>query len=153
MTFSANPKLVQVQGTNVYEKMRNIMVGEWGMNTNIDAAFDEILKAAINGKCTQEELPSTLYIISDMQFDSCVRAESNFERAERKFKKAGYELPHVVFWNVRASEAFPATKFDDKVTLISGSNQSTFQYVVEGKTPLECMNDVLNGERYAQIVL
>ncbi len=130
------------------------MSSDWGMNTDIDAAFDAILNAAVKAKSSQDELPSTLYIISDMQFDSCVRgSETNFERAEKKFRAAGYELPHVVFWNVRASEGFPADKYSNRVTLISGSSQSTFQYVVEGKTPVECMVDILNGERYEQIVL
>jgi hypothetical protein len=88
-----------------------------------------------------------------MQFDCCHPSETNFETAQRKFTEAGYQLPHVVFWNVNAREESPATKYDDKVTLISGSNQSAFKYAVEHKSPVELMHEVLNGPRYDQIVL
>lgn len=156
MTFSARPKLQKISGATLSAKMRSIETANWDMNTDLQAAFDAILAAALAGKATPEEMPSTLYIISDMQFDqACARNnKTNFEVIADKYKTAGYELPHVVFWNANAyGNDAPATKFDNRVTLISGSNQSTFQYVVEGKTPLQSMLDILNSDRYSKIVL
>ena len=101
-------------------------------------------------------MPKTLYVISDMEFNQAVSnpSESIFDNAQRKFKEKGLELPHVVFWNVNSwQDQAPATKFDNRVTLISGSSQSAFQHAVNGKTPIELMLDVVNSERYAQIVL
>jgi len=98
--------------------------------------------------------PNQWMIISDMEFDSCVRnAEAtNFENAKQMFKEAGYELPHVVFWNVDARQnQAPALANEANVTLLSGSSQSAFRYAVEGKTPMESMADILNSERYAVI--
>jgi hypothetical protein len=124
------------------------------MSTNLQAAFDAILTSAKNGNATPEEMPSTLYIISDMQFNCCHPDLTNFEAMTLKYKDAGYELPHVVFWNCSAwgSDA-PATMYDNRCTLISGSNQSAFQYAVEGKTPMDSMLDILNSDRYAKIVI
>lgn len=156
MTFSARPKLQEVKGSTLSAKMRSIDRAQWDMNTNLQAAFDEILRAAVQGKATPEEMPSTLYIISDMQFDQACGSNrhTNFEVIKSKYKAAGYDVPHVVFWNANAYGGdSPATKHDDNVTLISGSNQSTFQYVVEGKTPLQSMLDILNSDRYSKIVL
>lgn len=156
MTFSEHPQLVKVLGNTLSEKLNNIENTAWEMNTNIEAALKAILDAAIRDKAPQEELPSILYIISDMEFDACTNNndQTNFDNAKTMFELHGYKLPTVVFWNVdsRQNQA-PATMYDNNVTLISGSSQSTFRYAVEGKTPLESMNDILNSERYEQIVI
>jgi hypothetical protein len=156
MTFSDDSQLVEVQGKTLAQKLRFIENADWEMSTNLQAAFDAILEAAIKGNAEPEELPSTLYIISDMQFNQCVEDSNstNLEVAKRKFAEAGYQLPHVVFWNVNAyGTDSPATVYDENTTLISGSSQNTFRYALEGKTPLESMNDILNSDWYAQITL
>lgn len=156
LTFTDVPRLIKVQGNNIYEKFNQVESKHVGYNTDLQAAFRAILKAARNDATPQEDMPKVLYIISDMEFDAQMSncGETNFETAQREFAEAGYELPHVVFWNVNARQnQAPATKFDNRVTLISGSNQSTFQYVVAGKTPLESMLDIVNSERYSKITL
>lgn len=156
MTFTSESKLQKVSGTTLTDKLRSIETSNWQMSTSIQSAFDAILKAAEASKAKPDEVPALLYIISDMEFDQATSAndETNFEAAQRKFKAAGYELPHLVFWNVNArGDHSPATKFDSRVTLISGSSQSTFQHVLAGKTPTDSMNDILNGDRYAQITI
>lgn len=156
LTFSDNSRLQKIQGDTLEARMRSIERADWGMSTNIQSAFDAILKAAKDAKASPEEMPSTLYIISDMQFNQATSQndKTNFEVMKEKYAEAGYKLPHVVFWNANAyGNDQPATMYDENVTLISGSNQRTFQYVVEGKTPMESMLDILNSERYAKIVL
>lgn len=153
MTFTGVSKLQKVTGNTLQAKMRSIESADWGGSTNLQSAFDAILNAAKTSKAHEEEMPSTLYIISDMQFDYACRGQTNFEAMKQKYAAAGYKLPHVVFWNANAYGDAPATKFDENVTLISGSNQSAFQYAVEGKTPLQSMLDILNSERYNKIVL
>lgn len=154
MTFSSRPRLQKIEGSNLKERMDSIESSDWEMSTNIAAAFDAILTAAQSNNATADEIPRMLYIISDMEFDAATSRndETNFEAAARKFKDAGYELPHLVFWNVNArGNQSPATKFDSRVTLISGSSQSTFKYAVEGKTPMESMMEILGSERYKAI--
>lgn len=156
MTFSGTPELTQVVGNTLTDKLRFIEHHNVGYNTDLAKAFDKILDAAVKSGAKGDDLPKTLYIISDMEFDSQMSncGETNFDTAQRKFKAAGLELPHVVFWNVDARQnQAPATKFDNRVTLISGSSQATFQHAVNGKSPIELMNDVVNSERYAQITI
>lgn len=156
MTFSAKTQVIDVIGNTLAQKLDYIESRDWGMNTNLEAAFDAILKAAVASGEGDGSMPKVLYIISDMEFDEAVSnpRETIFENAQRKFSEAGLTLPHVVFWNVNALQnQSPATKFDNHVTLISGSSQSTFKYAVEGKTPVELMQEVVNSERYAQITI
>ena len=156
VTFSESPQLVKVTGKTLTDKLHNIETAKWGFSTNIEAVFDLILKAANQAGANAEDIPKVIYIISDMEFNS-VRGgtnETNYEAAKRKFNAAGFELPHVVFWNVASrNENVPTTAAANNVTLVSGLSQSTFRYVLEGKTPVQSMMDILNGERYQQIVV
>lgn len=154
LTFSERPELVKVSGATLSQKLSNISTANWGMNTNIQAVFNLVLNAAKSAAATAEDVPKVIYIISDMEFDSSTRNSglTAFENAKEQFEQAGYKLPHLVFWNVNArSTNVPVTKNEGYVTLVSGLSQSTFRYVIEGKTPYESMLSILNGERYAQI--
>jgi len=156
ISFSESPELVAVRGNTLMEKLRNISTTNWGFNTNIEKVFDLILDAAKRAGADAEDVPKVIYIISDMEFDSVRggRNETNYEAAKRKFDAAGFQLPHVVFWNVASRNSnVPTSAAQTNVTLVSGLSQSTFRYVLEGKTPVQSMLDILNGERYSQIVL
>lgn len=156
MTFTSQPRLQKVLGKTLATKLNNIENAEWHGSTNIEAAFKAILDAAKKNKASADEMPKVLYIISDMEFDQCVAngGMTNFENAKQMFEEAGYQLPHVVFWNVDSRQNnLPALDNDGNVSLISGSSQSTFRYALEGKTPVESMNDILNSERYSLITV
>ena len=125
-------------------------------NTNIEAVFDLILKAAVKNKLPQSELPTKLYLISDMEFDEAVdNAElSNFENAKKKFGENGYKLPDIVFWNVASrNKQQPVTKNEEGVVLVSGCTPRLFSMVASGEmNPLVFMMEVIENERYAKIV-
>jgi len=156
MTFSDIPVLAEVKGATLVDKLNFIQSYNVGYNTNLEAAFDAILAAAVKSGAKGDDMPKVLYIISDMEFDEQMTDcdITNFESAKKKFEAAGLVLPHVVFWNVNSrQDQTPALAYDNNVTLVSGSSQSTFRYAVEGKNPVELMEDVLNSERYAIITL
>ena len=155
LTFSENPRLAEVRGETLTQKLDNIENAEWGMNTNIERTFDCLLQAAVASGDT-ENIPKVIYVISDMEFDYCVTgaSETAFENARRKWNEKGLELPTVVFWNVQSrGNNLPAIKFDKNVVLISGSNQNAFRFAFEGKTPEDLMFEVINSDRYKQIVV
>ncbi len=155
MTFSESPDLVEVVGNSLTERLSMIKTAAWGMNTNLQAAFESILNAATSSGQGQSGMPNVLYIISDMELDVCTKADKSlFKHAKKKFAKAGLRLPHVVFWNVNSrQDQLPATILDGEVTLISGASQSAFKYAVEGTTPEEFMLEVINSERYNKIMV
>ena len=124
-------------------------------NTNLEAVFRLLLRAVVKNRVPQEELPSVLYIITDMEFDACtVDADvTNFERAKELFAEVGYALPRIVFWNVQSRSRQQPVKMNEQgVTLVSGCSPSIFSMVVDGRiTPYEYMEQVLGSERYAAI--
>jgi hypothetical protein len=159
MTFSESPQLVQVQGDSLSSRLAGIERSRWGMNTDLSKAFRAILAAA---KRANEAPPEVLYVISDMEFDAATNSgwrnptaqDTVFQTAKREFAEAGYQLPHVVFWNVEArNKQVPATILDGQVSLVSGCSPTIFGMAVQGKSPMDVVYDVVNSDRYARIVL
>ena len=155
ITFSARPKLVEVKGRDILEKVRYCMGFNDCSNTNLEATFDLILNTAWVHNMTQADMPEKLYIISDMEFDCCAgnSAATNFERAKAKFEAYGFKLPQVVFWNVNSrSVQQPVTMNELGVALVSGCNPQIFSMLKEGTLePYKFMMSVLGKERYARI--
>ena len=153
LTFSRTPKLVNLKG-NINQKIDQMNTGEVA-NTNLNAAFDLILKTAVQNKVPQAEMPGTLVIFSDMQFDGAVdgKDESAIKMMERKYKEAGYELPRVVFWNLNAAYGNTPVKFDKSGTaLVSGFSPALATSVMandlEDFTPEAVMLKTVMKSRY-----
>ena len=157
ITFSSKPRLVEIKGADIFEKVKYCMSFNEVANTNIKAVFDLILSTAVKHKLPQSDLPATLYIISDMEFDSCVENAdiTNFEYAKAAFGAQGYTLPTVVFWNVQSrNEQQPVTLNEQGVVLVSGASPRVFSMIQSGNlSPMAFMLDTLNAERYAKIEL
>ena len=151
LTFSAKPKAQVVKGT-LSQKMAQMESSDWGMNTNLHAAFDEILRIAVKGKVADKDMPKTLLILSDMQFDRCVSYDdSAHQMIQRKYKAAGYTVPNVVFWNLNAKDNVPV-KFDKRGTaLISGFSPAVMKGVLSGAdmTPYGIMLATVDVPRYS----
>ena len=155
ITFSENPRLVEIKGRDIVEKVRYCMGYNEVANTNIQRVFELILNAAIKKHVPQEEMPARIYIVSDMEFDWCAQGASmtNFEYAKRLFAKNGYKLPEVVFWNVASRHANqPVTMNEQGVALVSGCTPRIFSMIAGGTmSPYTVMMEVLESERYARI--
>ena len=87
-----------------------------------------------------------------MEFDSCCDDHTNFEHIKIKYEKEGYNIPNLVFWNINASGAnVPVRKNEQGVSLVSGFSPSIFKIAVENRSPIQIMNETVNGERYQAI--
>ncbi len=155
ITFSHNPRMVEIKGRDIVEKVRYCMGYNEVANTNIQRVFELILNAALKNHVPQAEMPTRIYIVSDMEFDSCARdaGMTNFEYAKRLFADNGYKLPEVVFWNVASrNQQQPVTMNEQGVALVSGCTPRIFSMVAGGTmSPYTVMMDVLQSERYARI--
>ncbi|MBR0258484.1 MAG: DUF2828 family protein, partial [Synergistaceae bacterium] len=155
ITFSATPQLVEIKGRDIKEKVDYCATFNEAANTNIQAVFELILNTAMKHKIPQSEMPSALYIISDMEFDSCTDDAdmTNFEHAKKLFAENGYTLPQVIFWNVDSRNTQqPVTMNEQGVILVSGLSPRVFAMVKSGNlSPYSFMLEVLNSERYKNI--
>ena len=155
MTFSANPKLVEVKGNTLFEQIAYVKSSDWGMNTDLEAAFNLLLYTAVKYNTPKQEMPESIIVITDMEFDECVRNDWIFyDQMKENFEKYGYNIPNIVFWNVNSRNNTYHASFDLKgVQLASGQSPVVFESLVKGValTPYEYMLSVLNSERYERI--
>ena len=156
ITFSEHPKLVRIKGDDIVDKVTYCESYDECANTDIQAVFRLILDAAKEHNVPQAEMPSRIYIISDMEFDSCAEnAElTNFQNMERLYELAGYKMPELVFWNVDSrNRQQPVKKNQQGVALVSGCTPRLFEMLASGNlSPYACMMDILGRDRYKDIV-
>jgi hypothetical protein len=152
LTFSEKPELLTLKG-NIVQKADQMIKSSWGMSTNLHAAFDKILSTAVKGKVPQSDMPKMLLILSDMQFNQCVRHDdSAMEMIERKYAAAGYEMPAVVFWNLNSSENVPVKSDKSGAALVSGFSPSIMTSLLSADpqefTPEGMMMKTIMADRY-----
>lgn len=156
LTFTDEPSIVKIKGNTIVEKVRNVKSRK-GYSTNIQLALETILEVAIKDGLSNDELVKKLYIISDMQFDDySIRGTSVniFNSMRKRFENHGYDFPEIVFWNVNAFGNQPATMNEQGVQLVSGYSPSIMKHLLSsnGKTAYEFMLEVLQSERYVEVL-
>lgn len=172
-TFSSHPELVKVEGIDFVDKVQRMSRADWSMNTNVEAVFDKMLRIAQANHLRQDEIPQSVIILSDMQFDSCACGntdgviyysrwsrggggkpadETLFETIEKRWNQAGYKMPLLTFWNLdaRNDNAIPMRK-SGHVQFVSGFSQNIFDSVMKGLGAEDLMFEKLDSERYACI--
>jgi hypothetical protein len=152
LTFSDKPELKTLKG-NIVEKMDQMVKSDWGMSTNLHKAFEKILDVAVKGEVPQSEMPEMVLILSDMQFNQCVKNnDSAMEMIERKFASAGYNVPQVVFWNLNSSDNVPVKADKSGAALVSGFSPAIMKALLAADmsdfTPEGIMRKTVMVDRY-----
>ena len=166
MTFSAKPNWVNLDGYNNFvDQVEIVKQAEWGMNTNLMAAFDSILDSIIQNKLTPEQVQDmVLAILSDMQIDegdSCNK-QVLYDTIKAKYAAAGVRLygqpfkpPHILFWNLRSTGGFPSMSNQPNVSMMAGFSPALLnQFCDKGMdafqscTPWSVLEQGLENERY-----
>lgn len=164
ISFSSRPQLIKVEGVDFVDKVRRIYDTNLCENTNLEATFDMLLNVARRTHMKQKDLPKSIIVISDMEIDSAYgmyswRGDHDAARAKNrtmmenmrlKWKRYGYDLPKMVYWNVDARHD---TFLDDgpDVTYVSGASAILFEQVARGVTAQDLMMEKLDSKRYACI--
>lgn len=163
ITFSNSPQFVNLgKYTTLKDKMREARQHCEVANTNIEAVFDLILEMAISTRASQDEMIKSVLIISDMEFDraqkswrddTTVLTQTLFEEIQEKYKRAGYKMPKLIFWNVNSrTKLIPIIENELGVTLVSGFSQNVLKMVMsENYNPLEILYEILDQDRYKVI--
>ena len=160
VSFSSRPQLIKTEGVDFVDKVERIWKTNLCENTNIEATFDLLLNTAIKNKCSQDDLPKNLIIISDMEFDyarrsdwriSATSQETLMEGIARKWAAAGYTMPHLIYWNVDARQNNIPMLGNGPISFVSGFSPSIFETIMSGKTGYDLMMAKLNSERYSVI--
>ena len=168
ITFSDRPELVKFEGTDIVDKFYRAAEADWGMSTNVEAVFDLLLKTAIRNNTAPKDMPETIYIFSDMEFNRCMKDNSTIgdrwsygnmdefkintliEYKAQEWKAHGYTIPRLIFWNLDArSQNIPA--IGPGFSYVSGFSMNMVECILSGKDGYDLMMEKLNTERYQPI--
>lgn len=169
ITFSSAPELIEFEGVDIVDKMNRCIRADWGMNTNLKAVFNMLLKTAISQQISSQDMPERLYIFSDMEFDNCITFDnyhsnwcdeytlesveeinSDLEKIKKQWKVYGYKLPQVVFWNLNARQnRIPA--IGEGFSYVSGFSPSMIECILGGKDGYDLMLEKLLSARYKAV--
>lgn len=170
ITFSDSPELIEFSGADIYDKFLRARNADWGGSTNIEAVFDMLLNTAIAHRTRPEDMPRTIYIFSDMEFNACVtsgarsynrwpsrysllnedRINTVIEAQADKWRRYGYKIPRVIFWNLDARHNnIPA--IGDGFSYVSGFSMNMVEQILSGKDGIALMLEKLNSSRYEPI--
>jgi hypothetical protein len=147
ITFSAEPVLHKIQGTTLKDKVQSLKNAKAGLNTNLLAVFKLLLGFAKTFSVTAEDLPKTLFIFTDMQFDTAEQSpwKTTYQTIQDMYAAATYPVPQIVFWNLRDTKAsFPVSSNTPGVALVSGFSAELLKTFMSGDiqnmTPTKVMN-------------
>lgn len=156
ITFSSNPRLVNLSGKNLRRNLDIALQHSECSNTNIEAVFDLVLNTAVQYRMEQSELPGTILVMSDMEFDGATYGRPDatlFRNIQDKFEAKGYAMPKLVFWNLCGrTSTIPMSTNKLGVNLISGFSVNTLKMVMCNETdPYSALLSTINTDRYLPI--
>lgn len=166
ITFSSKPQFVNLSKcSSLREKLEVCSRYDECSNTDIYKTMKLILNTAISNGCKQKDMPKSILIVSDMQFDSygyynkLEHGAFNydkvlFESIKTEYMAAGYKLPKIIFWNVdeRGNKTIPLQENELGLILCSGFSANIFKMVLgEEIDPYKQLLKILNSERYSFI--
>ncbi len=164
VTFSESPTL-QVLNGSLNERYNQLKRADWAMSTNLEAVFKLVLSKASASNVSEDEMPTMILILSDMEFNSATnsyRSTSAWnptaqEMIRKMYKEAGYKMPNIVYWNIQSrNDDNKPVHFDTNGTaLVSGFSPALLTNLLAGKemTPISMMMSVIDSERYSVVTI
>lgn len=151
MTFSGVPELVHLKGDDIVNHTQQILNADWGMNTDLSAAFAKILDFSVKNRVPQADMPEYLIVFSDMEFDAAASGKTAYQDYLDKFENAGYRAPKIIWWNIQSRHDNVPVKFNTQgAALVSGFSPSLAKNIMSGESinPVKMMLDTIMDPRY-----
>ena len=168
LTFSGSPSWVNLDGYDTFVSMvSELQRADWGQNTNFYAAMKLILDAIIINNLQPDDVKDmVLAIFSDMQMDDGFGSSYSsslmdtvidmYAEAGLRLYKKPFEPPHILFWNLRSTNGFPALSTMNNCSMMSGFSPVLLNLFCEkglealqSCSPWSLLVESLNKDRYA----
>lgn len=157
MTFTNDPHFINIkEGASLNQCVKQVASAGVGYSTNLQAAFMEVLKTAVNNNVPAKEMPKTFVVISDMEIDRYMRPGSHWDFLQTmraRFEQYGYALPRIILWNVNARKDTVLSQ-DEHTLFVSGQSASVFKQIcqnLDGMTAYDLMIQTLNSPAYDKV--
>jgi Mg-chelatase subunit ChlD len=169
MTFSCSPTWVNLTDQSNFTSMvKTVHAAPWAMSTNFHKALDLILDAIVQQKLSHKAVEDmVLVILSDMQMDQGDQCNKDdlYTAMKKKYETAGiqvhgtpYNPPHILFWNLRATNGFPTLSNQPNCSMMSGFSPALLNTFCEkgldglqSATPWSMLLHTLDNPRYKRM--
>ena len=169
MTFSESPSWVKFNDTDTFcDKVRKTRTAPWGMTTNLYKAMKMILDAIVENNIPPDEVENmVLAIFSDMQIDVGDKSANTVsDNIQDMYHEAGmksryrtpYNVPHILWWNLRTTSGFPDISTRKNTTMLSGYSDALMNAfygkgmdALKDFTPRKLIYDILDNKRYSAL--
>lgn len=151
LTFTSNPTLRYLKGEDVVDHVRQLYVGREHGSTNLEAAFRLVLQHAKDNNVPASDMPETILIISDMEFNPFSAGQSAMQNIASQYNAAGYRIPQLAWWNVASRNSNVPVAHDARGNaLVSGFSPSVVKSVLGGGdlTPMSIVLKAISDPRY-----
>jgi len=165
ITFTDEPEWVNLEGIDGFVQMvKKTKEAKWGMTTSFYKALKLILAVIAQQKMPVEQAKQiTLVVFSDMMIDAADKNYgSMYEMIKENYAETGmktigvpYEVPHILFWNLRSTNGFPNLAKQKNTTMLSGFSPLLLNLFcekgvegLENYTPWSMLLESLDHPRY-----
>jgi hypothetical protein len=168
MTFSQEPTWINLESTLGFCNQARVVLETSrlaGTSTNFYKALQLILEACKQRKLSSSDVKNlVLVVLSDMQINTADKHRGPMmEVIKKEYANAGleavgepWEVPTIVFWNLRSTDGFPAISNDNNAIMISGSSPvlvndmaSKGKDAIRDFTPWRALSGTLSSQRYS----
>lgn len=167
ITFSKQPRFIDMANCKTLrQKVTLAEATHIVENTDIEAVFDLILRTAVDHGMKQKDLPGTVLVLSDMEFDDATtygfmlspkreaKMKTLFETIAGKYREAGYWMPRMVFWNISSrTDTVPVRSNENGVALVSGFSTNIMDMVMSSEIdPYKVLVKTITSKRYQPVI-
>ena len=151
ITFSVVPQWHVIAGKTLSAKVSSLQRAHWEMNTDFLAVFKMLLAEAQTYSLRPEQMIKKIFVFTDMQFDNAKTGPdygTGYEHVKDMYTKAGYQIPQIIFWNLRDTRtSFPVRKDTPGVALMSGFSAEMLKFFLDDKemTPYSMMIEAVKN--------
>lgn len=136
MCFSGRPVAVTLKG-DIWERIITLLNTQDPCTTDLGLCIKTLVDTAKRNHIKQEDMPDSLLILSDLQFDSTTygyRDMTATDYIKKLFTDAGYKVPVIIYWCLcsRTQNGVPTTTDENGVIMVSGFSQSILKAVLDG---------------------
>jgi hypothetical protein len=132
ITFSTVPSFQEIDVTaDLDVQVGTAHHADWGGSTNLEATFVQILHRAAEHRVPPEDMPTTLFLFTDGQFNSMTGGRTPFDRIDQMYAAAGYKRPLLVYWNLNGGyQNLPAQADTPGVCMLNGFNPKLMRAIM-----------------------
>jgi hypothetical protein len=157
INLASEPTFTKLSDKDLHLNVQTMSRLLWDGLPDIYTEFDKLFQKADEMKLTAEQMPNRLYILTDSQFDKIIAMISSggaLYDVWQKFTSRNYNVPEIVYWNLRGETAIASIPNSQKhMRIINGFSTSVLSTIMKGCSlePYNIMFETLTGRRYKRL--